>query len=310
MIDVRSELELRGVLVKPTGKGYGMCLCPFHSDLSPSLSVDLETGSYRCFAGRCGVRGEFHQLIAELDGISEAEAQRVIRSSLSMNAVRKGVSVALDRSLKQESIRLFSATAFKQKYPSVIGTPGERYLSDRGLVSETMRVFGIRWGSKESRMRGRVVIPMLDSSGRLVAYVGRSIDPEADTGKKVRKEGDPSKILFGLYNLLKKRNETGRLCVVYLVEGEIDALYLQQLGVPAVSVAGTSQLTPWQYRDLRKWVKKAVIAYDGDEAGFKAGRKEFHRLKKYVPTGFLRLPWGMDPNDLGIEGVREVFGYE
>lgn len=301
MIDYEKELRDRRVEVVPSGNGYVMIPCPFHLDDNPSMSVSMVSGSFRCFSGDCGKRGDFYQLIAEIDGVSDEEAQRSLRSSVSMASIRGRIEKSLDQRLQSDTLSYLSGKDFMKRFPPVVGTPGEEYLKKRGLNRATLERFRIRWGSGE--FTGRVIIPILDDVGRLVAYAGRTT-----TGAipKVKKQGRPSATLFGLFPLL--RESDGKLAVVVLVEGEVDAMYLQQYGVPAVGVAGTSDLTAHQYRLIRKNARSCVIAFDGDDAGWKAANRELEKIKPIVPTSVVRLPRDQDPNQLSRAAISELFG--
>jgi len=104
---------------------------------------------------------------------------------------------------------------------------------------------------------------------------------------------------------------------IVCVEGELDAVFLQKHGVPAVSVMGTSNMNPTQMRLIRNFAHRAVLLYDGDEAGRRAvnghyDRKgnyapgHYARLKRYVPTLVYDLPDGTDPNDMTPDQIDEL----
>jgi len=114
-----------------------------------------------------------------------------------------------------------------------------------------------------------------------------------------------------LYELTEK---VGEVPLLIVTEGEFDAIYLQQHGVPAVANMGTSPMGAEKIRLLRHYAKKVVLSYDGDEAGQKAmhgdGKKrgELAVLSQHMPTVSVHLPDGRDPNDLSEEEIEEIYG--
>ena len=115
------------------------------------------------------------------------------------------------------------------------------------------------------KFRYRVILPIRTVEGKLLSYVGRAI--RSEMVPKTRKSRSPHRTFFGLYELVRK---TGTAVLLLVVEGEFDAIYLQQHGVPAVANMGTSPMGAEKICLLRHYAHKVVLSYDGDEAGRKA----------------------------------------
>jgi DNA primase len=128
---------------------------------------------------------------------------------------------------------------------------------------------------------------------------------------KTRKARSPHRTLFGLREVVEK---TEKVASIIVVEGELDSIYLQQFGIPAVANMGTSPMGAEKIRLLRRHTGKVVLSYDGDEAGHRAmfgdgkRRGALEVLSKYISTVAVHLPDGLDPNALTPEQVEEIYG--
>jgi len=106
----------------------------------------------------------------------------------------------------------------------------------------------------------------------------------------------------------------GKRPLLVIVEGEIDAIYLQQYGIPAVANMGVIPMGPEKIRLLRRYTKRVVLSYDGDDAGEKAvhgdekRRGELRSLSLHIPTVSVHLPEGRDPNNLSEKEVAAIYG--
>ncbi len=318
MIDYQDELEKRGLDTHQTGDDYMMMLCPFHDEMNPSFSVSTKDGTFRCFG--CEERGTFADLIAELEDVSISEAIRQIKSDTKISDLLSVIEKGLEP--KDEVLSYFNERSFHSVFPPVWGTLGENYLltpqdtpvdmtlaKPRGLTREIVERFDVRWGER-GKYAGRVIFPIRMPSGKILSYVGRTIYKKVHP--KTRKPRSPARTLFGIYELLR---HFGKTKYIVLVEGEIDAIYLQQHGVPAISNMGTSMITKYQLSILRKLKSAVVLSYDADAAGVKAmfgdGKRRIGEMKilsHHLPTIAVMLPDDRDPNDLTPKEIRGFFG--
>lgn len=304
-MDVEAILDSLGLEYREESKRY-MVQCPFHNDSNPSCGIWKDNGYFKCFG--CGEEGSMAEFIAEAEGVSLHEALRKLRGQDNISDLEDSIGRMLDQ--KEKPLKYYKMSSFHSVFPAVLPeTRAWDYLIGRGLTEESIRRFDIRWGGDSGKYRYRVVMPIRTVEGKLLSYVGRAvIDAIAP---KTRKSRSPHRTLFGLYELLEKYGEVELLIVT---EGEFDAIYLQQFGLPAVANMGTSAMGPEKIRLLRKYCRKVVLSYDGDEAGRRAmygdgkRRGELSALKRHLPTASVHLPDGFDPNSLQPEEVEELYG--
>ena len=315
---VVDHLETRGIDIKSTGNDNALINCPFHDDRTPSLWINLKTGVFKCLAGSCGQTGSFAALIAELDHISISQA----RAKLGLD------NLAVDREIRaleddlnddeDENLLPYSWESFQIKFVSALSVPrAMEYLQkSRKLESNTITQFGLRFClQKGSKYAERVAIPIRGVDGRLWTYAARRIDG----GKpKTRKPRRASNVLFGLYEILQT-NPSLPLPYLMIVEGEFDAMYLQQFGILAVAAMGTSGITALQRALLVEYSSSVVLSYDGDLAGRRAmygyrnrktGKRrvgDLRQCKSLLPTTAVELSEGSDPNTLSASEVKMVY---
>lgn len=312
MIDYRQELEDRNIDTFSSGEGYLMMCCPLpdHEDANPSFSVSLSNGRYRCFG--CEAKGSFVELIADIDNTPIKEAAFMLKSSSNVDVVLVAVDKMLGES--EDRIAYLNLKSFHNVFSRVEkGTGAWEYLvKTRKLTSKMIRRFDCRWGD-HGKYKGRIVIPIFTPEGRLLSYVGRTI--HKGVKPKTKKARSAARTLFGMRELAKSVNYSRSFQYIVLVEGEFDAMYLQQFRIPAVAAMGTAVINKYQLRILRRTRAIVVLSYDPDEAGEKAtygdGKRrigELRSLKKYMRTIVVVLPEGKDPNDLTRGEVDIYFG--
>lgn len=315
-MDVEQVLQRIGVEYFESGEKRFMIRCPFHDDTNPSCGVWKDSGYFKCFSGSCGAEGSFAELVSEIEGVSVNEAERMVRGDDSIVGIEEQIRRSLEEPEKKE-LKYFSWKAFKETFPPVKkGSEAWTYLMRRGITWDSVKRFHMRWGGDTGKYRKRVVLPICTVEGKLLAYVGRAI--YTNTVPKTRKNRSPHRTFFGLYEWLRD-NPMEEKTPFVVVEGEFDAIYLQQFGVPAISNMGTVDPSPEKIKLLRKYASLAVLSYDFDEAGMKSmygddgeGKKRPRigarsKLSRYIPTVSVVLPEGRDPNELTDAEVREIY---
>jgi DNA primase len=319
---VEKVLNELGIVYESKGPRFMVC-CPYHDDNEPSCGVWRDSGAFLCFG--CGEEGSLAKLVSEVKGITLPEARRWIKGEDNISDMEKALHRFLDN--ENHTFRYFKMRSFLSTYPSVFKYPdGMDYLQriggepeGRRLNKEIIKHFRIRWGGNVRKYRNRVVIPIRTDSGKLLSYVGRTI--KKDVKPKTRKaRSSPHRTFFGLYELLKKVSKKD-LPFQYLiiVEGEFDAIYLQQHGIPAIANMGTMKMSPMKIKLLRKYSRGVILSYDGDLAGRNAmygsidkhgkihpGEQEL--LDPYIPTICINLPDGKDPNNLSDKQITGIYG--
>jgi len=311
VIDYRAELDKRGLLSSDDIKQKNTFLvCPFHPDTDPSLSVSLEGGQFKCFG--CQEKGNFYKLIAALDGITEKEARRMLKEEETVEQALASIERDLN-SLQDEKLLYYNKVSFHKKFVSFKRTEGEKYLWKRKIKSSVMRRFDIRYGGEDGKWRHRVIFPIYTVEGKLLAWTGRVVNNDKP---KTRKNKAARSTLYGLYELIQNKPKwmlsRFKAPVMFVVEGEIDAIYLQQFGLHAVSAMGTAGLSSRQTALVMKYADRVALCYDADFAGKLAtyGNKkrvgDYDKLKELLPTAIIRLPKEKDPNNLSIRQVEKL----
>lgn len=305
-------------------------LCPFHNERTPSFTVYPENGSFYCFG--CGVGGDvftFTRLIENLDYI---EAIRLLaeRSGITIPEDNYDNSYA---NLKKKIYEINKETArFYHKY--LLSDGGKwalDYLLGRGLTPATIKHFGLgcapdSWtslldhlkskgytefeleqanvasksqksGKYFDRFRNRVMFPVIDLRGNVIAFSGRANPKEKDAAKYINSADTPvykkSRNLFGIN--FAKNDCSDR---IILVEGNMDVVSLQQAGfVNTVAPLGTA-FTEEQARLLARYTKEIVVTLDSDSAGQKAVMRALETMKNLgLPIRVLVLPECKDPDE-------------
>jgi len=300
MVNYLLELERHGI---DTYGMYGVdnvrVLCPFHGDEEPSAEVHTTRGKFYCFS--CRKVASFAEFLAEVKGVPVADVRRMLLESERVSHVVENLEDFFFGGEEVEPVRYFKRAWFERTFRPIDGTPGEAYMRSRKLSIDILHTFGVRWGEHDE-WEDRVIIPVRNTRGKLVTWAGRHVDGGIP---KTRKPQSGREALFGLDVLL---SGPGRLPYLILVEGEIDCMWLQQCGVPAVSTMGTSGITDQQAVLLYRHARRVVFAYDNDRAGRDATAAGIEAVRRYVPAFSVRLPEGRDPNDLSAAEVKKIFG--
>ena len=326
-----SALIGRTVKVTRAGREYKAC-CPFHNEKSPSFTINDEKGFYHCFG--CSAHGDAIRWMTDQRGLSFMDAIKELAAEAGMDVPAPDPQDAM-RAEKANSLYDVMTAAqawFVTQLLGVEGAAARGYLKQRGFTEQTIRDFGFglapdnRAGLKTAlkqfgdpmlieagllisveekapydRFRGRLMIPIRDPRGRVIAFGGRILD-----------EGEPKYLnspdtpLFNkgrtLYNLDKcspASRQTGRVIVV---EGYMDVIALAQAGfAETVAPLGTA-LTEQQIQMLWRMTEKPLLCFDGDPAGQKASMRAALRALPLLKPGhslqFVTLPEGQDPDDI------------
>ncbi|BCG93436.1 DNA primase [Mesorhizobium sp. 131-2-1] len=326
---------------------YWAC-CPFHGEKSPSFHCEDKKGRYHCFG--CSVSGDHFKFLTELDGMSFPEAVEKIAG---MAGVPMPVRDEQEERREKERASLTDvmemATAFfEQRLQGPEGAKARAYLRDRGLTPATQQSFRLGY-APDSRnalkehlaargvpkadieacglvrhgddipvsydwFRDRIMFPIPDSRGRIIAFGGRALAPDA----LAKYMNSPDTELFHkgnvLYNFARARKALAKGGTVIAVEGYMDVIALAQAGFEnAVAPLGTA-LTENQLELLWRMAGEPVLCFDGDKAGLKAAWRAADMALPAVQPGrsarFALLPEGKDPDDLvkaeGPDAFRAV----
>lgn len=301
--------------------------CPFHSEKTPSFYVYPDTQSFYCFG--CGTGGEVITFIRKIENLDYIEAVKLLAQRCGMDMPQNSYDDSMAK-LKRSIYEINRETArfFHKCLISPAGKAGLDYLRRRGLTDKTIKRFGLgfapdkpfelinhlhskgysdstliqanvatrsRNGHIISRFYNRVMFPIIDLRGNVVAFGGRIM---SDQKPKYLNTADTpvfskSHQLFAL-NMAKNVN-TRQLI---LAEGYMDVIALHQAGFEnAVATLGTA-LTPSQAEIMHRYADEVIICYDSDEAGTKASDRAIPMLRKAgLKVRVVTVPGAKDPDE-------------
>ena len=314
------------VSLKKSGSNY-MGLCPFHSEKTPSFSVNQEKQFYKCFG--CGEGGDIFEFCMKKENLEFVDAVKFLADRYNITLEEKQVDQ--DKLDKQNLFYEMNKQAARYFYSNLINNHEVvKYLHNRNIQNNIINRFGLgfaldSWdgllnyltenGYKEKdieengliiqrndksgyfdRFRNRVMFPIIDLKGRVIGFGGRVMD---DTMPKYLNSKDSlifdkGNNLYGI-NLVNKHSDRSK---IVLVEGYMDVIAMSFAGFNyAVASLGTS-LTERQAKLLKRYGKEVYICYDGDKAGIKATLRAIDvLLKEDVKPRIIALPDGKDPDD-------------
>lgn len=336
---IRSLLRIEDVIgrtvkLRKNQRGWSG-LCPFHDDKSPSFHVYADTQTYYCFA--CHESGDIFTFVMKSQNLTFPEAVSLLAEEAGIDArqYRKqaginGKSIYDVMNMAQEYF-----TSCLKKYPV-----GLAYLEKRGITAENAGAFGLglstnSWrdlfdvlshrgisqklmidaglvvqGSKEpyDRFRGRIMFPVRDIAGRIIAFGGRSIVPDVGAKYINSPESEIYRKRSNLYMLNTAGNNIREKGYSILCEGYMDAIRLHMAGFrESVASLGTS-LTAEQARLLKRFADRCYICYDSDKAGQNASLRGMYILAENgLDVHIIRIPSGKDPDDFLRENPPESF---
>jgi DNA primase len=345
LLELRERADIVSVVspyvnLKRSSKTY-VGLCPFHSEKTPSFNVYPENNSFYCFG--CGAGGSVITFVCRIENLDYIDAVKSLARKFGLNMPEDGYDDTLSRrrgrilSANREAARFYHSELLGER-----GRAALDYLLNRGLTMQTIRRFGLGYapngwtplldhlsqsGYTEAELieanlvrksekngktsyfdnfRHRVMVPIIDIRGGVIAFGGRVLD---DSKPKYINTSDTlvykkSRELFAL-NYAKNSLEDGRLI---LAEGYMDVIALHQAGFTN-SVAGLgTALTSEQAQLLARYAKEIILSYDSDEAGQKAVRRAIPILSGAgLKVKVLKLSGGKDPDEIIKNHGRERF---
>jgi DNA primase len=322
---IKAAVSLRHVLahykVNLTGSGKELRgRCPIHKgEGTDSFHANTEKNAFHCFS--CQAKGNVLDFVAAMEKCSVRDAGLKLQEWFDLKvgdgAVKSapGGSPALENKLATEgragaqNPSTDEGANGGQKGPNkVLGFElrgidhGHAYLTGRGITRETAEHFGVGFFSGKGSMAGRVVFPIHNERGELVAYAGRAIDG-SDPRYKLPAGFHKSLELYNLHRAVA----TGQRGVI-VVEGFFDAMKLHQAGFPFVVALMGCSMSEEQERLLVAHAEMVLLMLDGDEAGQKGTDEILLRLSRRVWTKAVRLPGEKQPDQLSIEELKELLG--
>ncbi len=312
-------------------------LCPFHDEKTPSFTVTPDRGNWYCFG--CGKGGDVFSFVMEKEGLNFREALEYLGRRAGIEVPQfKGHGGTTDL----YSVMEMAVAFYRSELKGAAGAAGRGYLARRGMTMRDADAFELGWAPASwrslvdaltregvtadqllkcglvlqndrdrdfyDRFRGRLIFPIRNVSGRVIAFGGRLVD-----GEGAKYLNSPEGVLYNKRNNLylldrakKTIRERGRSI---LVEGYMDAVRLHMHGHPeTVASLGTS-LTENQAALLKRFADRCFICYDGDTAGQNATLRGMYVLQRAgLQVYVVNAPGGKDPDEiLQTEGGDAIF---
>jgi len=310
-------------------------LCPFHKEKSPSFSVHATRQFFHCFG--CGASGDVFAFVQKIENITFPEAVRRVAEKMDISMPRQsyaGPGEALEAKQRAVLLDLHEKTCafFEEQLRRPEGARAREYLSGRGLNEETLRRFSIGYApdsgfllrdrlrgmtdeellklsglmsqkqeesSLYSKFRNRVMFPICNEQGKVIAFTGRTLDANEKSGPKYLNSPETPIYSKGrvLFNLDKSKEAIRHLGYAILVEGNVDCISVFTAGFQnVIATSGTAFSEP-QVRLLSRFTKQVVVNFDPDTAGAAAAERSLSMLiEEEFDIKVLTLESGFDPD--------------
>lgn len=328
-----SIAEVVGSYIKLERAGVNLkARCPFHHEKTPSFTVSPARNSYYCFG--CSEKGDIFTFVEKFEGVDFKGALKVL-------ADRAGVEIVHERQeVRSERERAFGILDTATNYfEDMLGQAPDvvSYLLSRGASLESLKKFQVGFARDDwhgaglflkakgfrdkellesglciagpkgmyDRFRGRIMFPLSDSSGRIIAFSGRIFETDKNTAKSTEAKyvNSPETVLFSkshvLYGYDKAKLPIRKWNFSVIVEGQMDLLMSHQAGYANTVAPSGTALTAQQLMLLKRLSSNVVLAFDADGAGLKATERSAHiALSMGMDVKVAALPQGSDPADL------------
>ncbi len=325
------------------GANY-MGLCPFHNERTPSFSVNKQRNFCYCFS--CKKGGSPINFIMEKEGLSYHEALLHLAKKYGIEVKERELTdEERERQSAREAMFVANEWAMRKMESDMTGTDegrdvGLQYFTQRGVTDSAMKAFHLGYaldrgnalteaaakagfdlnvlkklgligtsqqGHDYDRFRGRVIFPILNTAGKVIAFGGRDLkgglakyinSPESDLYKKSNE----------LYGIFQAKSSIVKENKCFLVEGYMDVIGMWQSGMRNVVASSGTALTDGQIAMIHRFTENITLIYDGDAAGIKASLRGIDMLLSHkLNVKLLLLPDGDDPDSFARKHTPEEF---
>lgn len=278
--------------------------CPFHNEKTPSFFVSPTRQNFYCFG--CGVKGDIFTFVEDIEGLDFRGALKLLADKAGVEIEHKGGES------KEEKKKILNVTEEATKFfekELIQNKEAYRYITSRGIDDESIKKWRIGYARPEWRslfdylqklgydkeiilkagltkvsdtsankdpydvFRGRIIFPLTDLNGRVIAFSGRALSKESEP-KYLNSPDTPlftkSEVLYGLD---KAKDQIRRKNYAVLVEGQIDLVLSHQIEIDNTVAASGTAFTQQHLEKLKRFSSRIILAFDGDLAGLKASRK-------------------------------------
>jgi len=337
-----SSVIMPSVKLTRAGREWKAC-CPFHNEKTPSFTINDDKGFYHCFG--CGAHGDAIRFLTDNRGMPFMDAVKELAAKAGMEvpAPDPRAQEQAERTASLTDVMAEVAKYYTEQLNGLAGAAAREYLKRRGIDAATAQRFGLglapdsrtalkrtlgklgedrlietgmliqpEEGEKDSydRFRGRLMIPIRDPRGRVIGFGGRIL---GDGEPKYL--NSPQTVLFDkgrtLYNLDRAGPASRTAKRLIVVEGYMDVIALDRVGIAEVVAPNGTALTEGQLDRLWRLDPSPILCFDGDSAGRKAAIRAATRalplLRPDRTLRFVELPAGQDPDDVINAGGRKAF---
>lgn len=332
------------VKLKRSGRSW-KGLCPFHDEKTASFHVTPDLGIYKCFG--CGESGDVFNFVMEMEGVGFMEALRSLADRYGVSLPEEDAEEFDEEHNLREGIyhalKYAGVFFFRHLMESQEAQKARDYLQERGYDRSIIKKYGLGYAPSDGEklyrtaldsglndeylleaglikpsnrgdgfydaFRGRLMFPIFNPSGKVIAYAGRVLSDNKKTAKYINspqtKVYNKSKVLYGINfakNDIRKKDE------VILVEGYTDVISLQQYGIKNVAASSGTSLTPDQMKLLHRYGETITMIYDSDSAGQRAMKRGINiALREGMDVKLLELPEGEDPDSFVRQFGKDSF---
>lgn len=322
------------VTLEKQGKNY-FCICPFHDDHNPSMSVSEEKGLYTCFV--CHKTGNVFSFVRDFENVSFLEAVKIVASKVGID-VDTGYKETNKYDKHYEIVEL-ALKFYQNNLKSEDGKKAREYLRKRGITDEIIEEFNIGFASNNfdtitkllinkgydeelliktglaarnntvyDIFRNRITFPIHNPSGKAVGFSSRIYEDVNEAKYINTKETDIFKKGKILFNYHRAQNEARRSKYLLVVEGQMDAIRVYSSGIKNVVATMGTALTDDHIKLLKKLNVKIILCMDNDAAGEKATIQNGEALSKAgVELSVLRISGAKDPDEYIMSHSKEEF---
>ena len=324
----------RAVQLKRAGSNYKGC-CPFHNEKTPSFVVSEQKQIFTCFG--CGASGDVIEFVKRYYNLDFSDAVEKIASEEGITLERRQ---SHDNREIYYQVNKLAANYFYRAFTEQANR-GYAYMKRRGISPAVLKKFGIGYADREwdslyryllsqgvdkkimvelglvsegkngkcyDKFRDRVIFPIINTSGKVIGFGGRAVNPE-DNPKYLN---SPESKIFqkknNLYGLNISRQNVGKDGFIILVEGYMDTIALYQSGVQNVAASLGTALTENQAKLIKRYTRDVILSYDADNAGRAAALRGLEILKKEdCKVRVLHVTDGKDPDEYVKKNGKTAF---
>ncbi len=327
------------IKLEKAGINYKAC-CPFHNEKTPSFFISPDRDSFKCFG--CGEGGDIFTFVEKYEGVDFKGSLKILAEKAGVELKKENPKKISEKNriydILEKSTLFFQNNLLKNK-------EALKYLKKRGIEDKIIKQFRLGYALNEwqsiydylkkegysdieiekagmikkkdrgvgfyDRFRNRVIFPLFDNSNRPMAFSGRLFEINQGENKDMAKYlNSPETILFNKSNILYAynfaKNTMRKSDFSIVVEGQMDLLMCHQAGYTNTVASSGTSLTVGHLKLLKRFSDKMVLAFDGDEAGFKSACKASKlALLNNMEVRLMKIPNGMDPADLILNNKKE-----